>query len=161
LRLKATTGIIILVSSPLAQFLVGGLWATVEFCAKLYLSGLEFEFASNLIMNGPFCTLTIVGLALYIAGRKEFWKSADTHEIKNISILLVVLGLFLSIMGFWFSLGTYSIAWYYSHKGGVERPFNQLLLKYSPTLLLTILWFVSGITLLADSLKQLASKVRS
>jgi hypothetical protein len=124
-------GILILAVSPFIQFLIRNFLLTPvwEFYMRVRLTHQGNLFILYLLRDGPFCVLMIAGLVLYIKGRKKFWKSLGKHQ-NTIYVLLITLGLFLSINGFFYSWAEYSL----------------------------VLWFISGTTLLADNLKQITSK---
>lgn len=144
---RSTVGIVILAVTPLAQFLVRNfLWTP----RSQVFTWVQMRASFYLLRDGPFFVLMFAGLVLYVTGRKKFWISLGKRQ-NVINALLITLGLFLLINGFFYSWSEYMRAEYYARE--------SIAITYGQTpVILFILWFISGITLLADNLKQLTSK---
>lgn len=97
--------------------------------------------------------LVIVGLVLYLVDRKKFWRSSSPPSLL-VTFGLLLFGLFLSF----YSFSGISSTPYFIEDYLIRNPsgsVSQWLIKAIPGLLFVTLWFISGVVLLVDSLKQL------
>lgn len=137
---RAQIGIILIASNiPAFFFSFLGLWPLFK---ESHLSRVISEWGLFLVLCG--------GLAFYIWGRKEFWNRV---EHRKVSILLVILGPVLTVLGVWFSFSIYSVSLYLASKPS-GRPFSVELANNFSAPIWFILWIMSGIVLLYDSYKQ-------
>jgi membrane-associated HD superfamily phosphohydrolase len=137
---SAEIGIILIASNiPAFFFLSLGLWPLFQ---ELHLFRVISEWGLFLIL--------CVGLAFYIWGRKEFWNRV---EHRKVSILLVILGPVLTVLGVRFSFSIYNVSLYLASKPS-GRPFSVELANNFSALIWFILWIMSGIVLLYDGYKQ-------
>jgi hypothetical protein len=102
-----------------------------------------------ILMVSPSIALTTAGLALYIGGRKGFWKMTRKPRV-----LLAVLGPILILLGGSLSWFYYSMSAYESTKHGPpwDKPLVYILADNSPYFVLFALWLISGVILLADAM---------
>ncbi len=153
---KAKIGIILI----LGNFLVGFLWSL--FMGHLFLmwywSSQISRFTFATLGSGPSITLTSAGLAMYIAGRRIFWK---VNRKRSVRMLVGIIGAILTILGGFFILGYYGTSLYLSGKHGPpwDKPLAYYLSNYFPYFITSVLWLISGILLLIDTSKHPAPKV--
>lgn len=148
---RAVIGIVLLVGSfPFFIFLFT-LTPLGYLLVKLYWSHQINDFTLSIITNIPKDVLGISGLALYIAGRKDFLKCLDKD--KGLSLAFVILGGFLTSLGVWFSLWNYGILEYYSGKIPGKPMTGERLLGYLLPFGWSVSWLISGVLWLADGLE--------
>ena len=148
---KAEIGIILLACSVFAWFfnvtVVGGpLWE------MLSLLGIRSSFSHLAIMYVPVSVLIIVGLAFYVAGKRELKKRSIKHQ--DILALSTFLGAVLLFLGVLFSV----LGWLINVRGyayKLDRALIGTFIESSPPLLSFALWAISGIILVADRWRNL------
>lgn len=98
----------------------------------------------------PSVVLTAVGLASYIMGRREFWKTRSKSKG-----LLAVLGLILMFVGGFFVAYAWTLSAYTAGRSLPQfaMPLTYYLASNSPYFILFVLWFMTGLLIFADSLE--------
>ena len=114
-----------------------------------YLSYQIPYFTFSLLMVSPSAALDVAGLALYFRDRKTFWKI--NRKPRVLSAVIGSILVFLASLLSWFH---YSMSLYASTKHGPpwNEPLGYILAEASPYFVLSALWLVSGVILLADAL---------
>lgn len=140
-------GIILMACSAIAAFLW---WYTVGYLFLMWYWSYQISFFTfSLLMVSPLTALNVAGLAVYFKDRKTFWKISRRPMVLStlIGAILVFLGGLLS----WFH---YSMSLYASTKHGPpwDEPLGYILAEASPYFVLSALWLISGVILLADAL---------
>ena len=145
----AEIGLILLVCSVFAYFF------SITVVARPLSEALTFPgfisyFTHLAIMYTPVSVLTIVGLAFYIAGKREFKKRSIKHpdlttSSKILGAVLLVFGALTTVLG-WFSTRYYALK--------LDRAFIDTFINDSPATLSFVLWTISGIILVVDSWKS-------
>ena len=103
------------------------------------------------VMCMPASVLTIVGLALYVAGKRELKKRPIKHPNRITSFACTILGAVLFVCSFHAFMGGFMTAGYMSGASLIYR-----LNITSPLFLLSALWTISGFILVADSVRDLS-----
>ncbi len=145
---KARTGIALVIIGVVLAF---PWWYSVGYLFLVWYRSYQisaFVFAALAI--APSVVLTAVGLASYIIGRKEFWK---THSRRK--GLLAVLGLVLMFVGGFFVAYAWTLSVYTAGRSLPQfaRPLTYYLANNSPYFILFVLWFMTGLLIFADSLE--------
>lgn len=104
------------------------------------------------VMCMPASVLTIVGLALYVVGRRELKKRPIKHPNRITSSVCPILGVVLLFLGGYAFLWGLAGALYMSRSSLIY----SLFIISSPFLLLSVLWVISGIILIIDSWRDLS-----
>ena len=140
-------GIILMACSPIVAFLW---WYSVGYLFLMWYWSYQISyFTFSLLMVSPLTALNVAGLALYFWKRKIFWEINRKPRVLStvVGSILVFLGGLLS----WFH---YSMSLYASTKHGPpwDEPLGYILAEASPYFVLSALWLISGVILLADAL---------
>lgn len=97
----------------------------------------------------------VVGLIMYVAGRRTFWNSATRRKG-----LLALLGLALMTVGGFLGAWYWASAVYAASKLGppYNRPVEYYVATNSPYFVLFALWILSGLFLFADAIEAVLTK---
>lgn len=93
----AKIGVLVVISSIPLLMIQG--WFLWPIWFRWFFSGEISYLTWHILMNGPTIAVTIVGLTLYIIGRRSFWEKTKWNQ--TMLILGVILGILGVVADFW------------------------------------------------------------
>lgn len=154
---KRRVGIRLLAFSILTYFIKVWIFNSIRWSIPFWANTPEFEW--SMTTHAPISALAILGLALYIVGRKGLPDGMSKHQADALPTL--VFGSILLALGLYFGLAAYSIPRYLAGKLNIPGMLEKIYIEYSPMFVWIILWAVSGIFLVFDGWKGLKATNRN